>query len=264
MSVQNVAVGNQPVDWATTFNAGLARQPLTRQQSPASGPLAVGQGDRQSLAAAILSLVEEALSGRQVQSNSTQQQVSTMSAPQQSSQRNSVFPGLSYGAFSADRAVLLGPPNQEEAKKKYIGAYVPTTEAAGQLQLSGLANIFTQSWQEQVAQAATNNGGLGDVDTGYLAWSNNGFVRLKNSNLTDEQNRKIAEISLITGNAVENLPSRSTEPVTQENINRWVDTFIERHDTAMSEFLNNPANGYSVKDGSKRYGNRSVPLHDKQ
>ncbi len=158
-----------------------------------------------------------------------------------------------YGSLSAEEATLLGAPNEEYAKKEYIKAYVPTAEVAGQLKEGGVANVFNPEWQQQVADAVERNGGLGNAEDGYLAWTKMGFVRYKNENLTDEQNRRMAEITLQTGFHMEDTPGRSEESVTKENVDNWVNTFIERHDKELADFMANPEDGYSVQDGSKRH-----------
>jgi hypothetical protein len=207
---------------------------------------------------AILAKLSQAI---QAQSQSLQGQ-STGSAtantmgtqPANESQIPAGLDGLKYESLPETETTLLGPPDEKYANMKQIRAYVPTPVEAGQLHGAGIANVFSPQWQEQIRAAAERNGGLGNAQDGYLAWSKNGFVRLKNDNLTPEQNRRIAEMTLQTGTHLENTPARSEKSVaSDEGVNNWVNTFISRHDKELTDFLANPKDGYDVSDGRKKY-----------
>ena len=144
----------------------------------------------------------------------------------------------------------LIPAQSEQA---YILSAVPTPPIAGELFESGLANFFNPLWQSEVASAIAKNGGLGTAEDGFLAWSRIGFVRFYNENLSPEQNRRLAEASLEFGFQIERMPSRSDKPVSDPNIDRWVNEFIEKYQTQRSEFLAQPERGMSVRDGRKRF-----------
>lgn len=163
------------------------------------------------------------------------------------------IPNLAYGSGKAGEVELLGPPSEEYGQKKYIAGYIPTSAKAGELKVAGIANMFSPDWLAEVQDAAKRNGGLGSDEEGYLAWSNVGFVRLKNENLTPEQNKKIAEMSLVTGTPIENTPAHTQDSHSEPKVNDWVNTFISRHDNELAAFIQNPADGYSVSDGRKKY-----------
>src|SRR5690606_8541922 len=76
----------------------------------------------------------------------------------------------------------------------------------------------------------------------------------RNPNLTPEQNRELAAISLELGMPIEKLPSRTSEsPETNPKLNEWVDGFIAKHHAELEKFLADPSQGYKVKDGKRRY-----------
>jgi len=173
---------------------------------------------------------------------------SAPSAPQSSSPFGLEVFG--YGSLSPEQAQLL---YQESDGKDYIAAYVPTPGEAKELVDAKIANVFNPAWQQQIAMAVERNGGLGNEVDGFLAFAQDGFVRLKNNNLSVEQNRVLAAISLQTGIHIEKLPARSTESISDPEINRWVDTFIQRYQTGMEQFLANPSAGFHIKDGRRNY-----------
>ncbi|MBL7661349.1 hypothetical protein JNK13_01220 [bacterium] len=151
-------------------------------------------------------------------------------------------------------AGLLGAPNAKEAEKVYIKAYVPTPPIAGELRQAGVANIFTPAWREQIEAARKLNGGMGNATDGYLAFSKNGFMRLKNDHLTDEQNRKLAEFTLLTGTPVENTPARALNEMDRKaTMQEWASEFLGKHEAAMTGFMTDPAAGYKIKDGRNLY-----------
>ncbi len=159
--------------------------------------------------------------------------------------------GLSYGSKSvSEMSFSTAKPIENE----YNAGFVPTPEIAGKLSEAGIANMMSPEWGEQVAVAAERNGGLGDSENGFLAWSKDGFIRLRNPKLSPEQNRKLAAISLQTGISVDKLPARAAEAsFEKDNVNKWVETFIGRHEKELSDFLKNPQDGYSVSDGRRKY-----------
>lgn len=157
------------------------------------------------------------------------------------------FENLQYTSAPASSPQIMPAP----ADKPYIVGGIGTGPEAGQIKKFGLANVFTTEWRALVEDAAARNGGLGNADEGFLAWSDLGFVRLKNTNLSAEQNRKLAEISLLTGNSIDKLPSSVDE--SGEKITAWADKIIGRFDEAFTGFLANPADGFKVKDGHRRY-----------
>jgi hypothetical protein len=163
------------------------------------------------------------------------------------------IPGMAYGSGKAGEVELLTAPDEEYAQKKFIAGYIPTSAKAGELKAAGVANMFSPDWLAEVQDAVKRNGGLGSDEEGYLAWSNVGFVRLKNENLTPEQNKKLAEMSLVTGTPIENTPAQTQDSSSAQNVNDWVNTFISRHDNELAAFIQNPADGYSVSDGRKKY-----------
>ncbi len=142
----------------------------------------------------------------------------------------------------------------ENITQEYIAAYVPTPKSAGEIAAAGVANFLSPAWQQEVSAATERNGGLGDSENGFLAWSSLGFVRLRNPLLTPEQNRKLAEISLALGIEVSKLPARSDQSsVANENIDRWVNDFIAEYEQELAQFLENPSDRIRIKDGRRYY-----------
>ena len=140
------------------------------------------------------------------------------------------------------------------SNKSYISASLGTVPEAGQMFQAGVANMGNPAWRELVADAVSRNGGLGTSELGYLAFSkDNGFVRYSNSTFSPEQNRRLAAISLQLGFAIEDLPSRCTDGAPTQKLNDWVESFLSKHEEAFVAFLNNPAQGYQVKDGRRLY-----------
>ncbi len=139
-----------------------------------------------------------------------------------------------------------------------IAAYIPTPAEAGKLADGGLGNAFNGAWQKQVSDAAKRNGGLGNAEDGYLAWSKKGFVRFRNPGMTPEQNRRLAEISLTMGAPVDKMPSRWT---LQNGERTWekkghddgINKFIGSYDKQLPEFLNGTKKGITLKDSRRRF-----------
>ncbi|MCC6933993.1 MAG: hypothetical protein IT292_12215 [Deltaproteobacteria bacterium] len=158
---------------------------------------------------------------------------------------------FSYGSNNENNPNLIVPPATD---LPYIKAAIGTPPLAGELYMSRTANLFNEAWQGEVASAIEKNGGLGTAEDGYLSFSKIGFVRLKNENLSAEQNRQLAAISLQLGIPIEDLPSRCPDnAATNPDINTWVNEFLDEHNSKFSAFLQNPAAGYSLKDGRHLY-----------
>jgi len=188
----------------------------------------------------------------------TLSELSSLAKVQQKTSRESNFSSnirvgldrFDYGSTPPGEAELL----YEGIEEDYLVAAVPTPKEAGELVEGGLANVFTAPWQEQLDAAVRRNGGLGNVEDGFLAFSKIGFVRLRNENLTVEQNSKLAAISLQLGTAIENMPARADESIVENpDINRWVNEFIHRFDNEFDAFLQDPANDVQVIDGRRRF-----------
>jgi len=166
--------------------------------------------------------------------------------------------GFEMLTYTPERAPGAGdvPLLRSDQQPAYVNGAVGTPPEAGQLAEGGAANFLNPAWVEQVELAARRNGGLGNAEDGYLAFSReHGFVRLKNTGLSPEQNRRLAEISLQTGWPVEKLPSRTGDSaIADPKVGRWVDDFIGRFDQELVDFKADPVkNGISVKDGRRRF-----------
>lgn len=146
---------------------------------------------------------------------------------------------------------------QSQSKNPYIRQAIPTDPAAAQLKAGGQANLFNQNWQALVADAAAKNGGFGNAQDGFLGYSESGFVRHYNPNLSEQQNKRLAEISLESGFTLEQLPARSK--TSGDNVAQWVDKFIQDYDTQMASFAQDPSKGVSVKDGRRRFEMKADP-----
>jgi hypothetical protein len=160
------------------------------------------------------------------------------------------FENSTYNSTPINEAPLLF-----NSEKEYIVASLGTPPEVAQLHQAGIANVLNPEWQAFVQDAITRNGGLGNSEDGFLAFSEDyGFVRLRNPNLTPEQNRELAAMSLELGMPVEKLPSRTSESsATDPKTNNWVDGFIAKHHEQLEKFLADPSQGYKVKDGKRRY-----------
>lgn len=157
------------------------------------------------------------------------------------------FPNLDY---TSDPTAPLVPNNEDTPA--YVRGGIGTPPEVGQLAEAGGANFLNPTWQAMVADHAARNGGLGNEQDGFLAFSQQGFVRFYNDNLTPEQNRRLAEISLQTGWPIEKMPSRADDG--GEEIHEWADEFIGRFDREFAAFQADPMNHkMSVKDGRKRF-----------
>ncbi|MFZ4576004.1 MAG: hypothetical protein ACOYN0_16565 [Phycisphaerales bacterium] len=156
------------------------------------------------------------------------------------------FPSLPYGSNPA--AALVPTPAERPEFKGGIG----TPPEVGQMANAGVGNMLNPAWQEAVANAAAANGGLGNAQDGYLAFSAEfGFVRLNNPNLTPEQNRRLAEISLSTGWPIEKTPANAEEAGAKAQ--ESAEKFITKYDSEFADFAKDPSNGISVKEGKTRF-----------
>lgn len=159
--------------------------------------------------------------------------------------------GFAQHAYTSDAtAPLITEPND----KHYIVGAVGTPPRVGELAQGGVGHFLNPEWQKEVGDAVTRNGGLGNSKDGFLAFSSSmGFVRLRHTGLTPEQNRRLAEISLATGWPIERLPCRNGEPgaINDEKMQKWVDGFIADFDQQMTRFLQDPKQEIKIKDGSR-------------
>lgn len=163
-----------------------------------------------------------------------------------------LLPQIPYGSVSINHPNIL-PPLSDEV---YIPARIPTSERALMLSQAQGANVFSPEWNAEVQNAAQLNGGLGNSEEGFLAWSqSNGFIRLRNPNLTPEQNRKIAEMSLTGGMPVEEMPSKTWHKSFEDpGTDRWVNNFLGSYEKELHGFLSDPTgDAFEVKDGKHRF-----------
>ncbi len=143
-----------------------------------------------------------------------------------------------------------------DGDKHYIKATIGTPPEAAEMREAGVANVFYEGWQQQIQKAAEDNGGLGNAEDGFLAWTKVGFVRMYNESLTAEQNQKLATFSLQTGTPLEVTPARLDEGRTvfnQPELNRWVSEFIEQADTKFAAFIEDPTQKMEIRDGRRRF-----------
>lgn len=165
------------------------------------------------------------------------------------------FGELAYGSTEVNLAASRGDVILDGIRHEYVAAIIPTPPVAMEMDQAGIANTLNPEWQAMVAEAARRNGGLGDSEDGFLAFSSeHGFVRLRNPGLTPEQNRRLAEMSLTMGVSVDVLPSRTAESSTSTpHVNHWVNEIIGRFDTEVADFMVDPQrNGISVSDGRRK------------
>lgn len=165
-------------------------------------------------------------------------------------QESSLPIGLERFPYGSGTGPLLPPP----ADAPHILGGIGTPPAAAQLSEMGAANAFSPEWQSLLQYAVGANGGLGDAENGYLAFSReHGFVRFKHPGFTPEQNRRIAAMSLQMGWPIERLPGRNLDDdvFAEPKVNEWVDGFIAKFDDALRTFMANPSEKLVVKDGSR-------------
>ncbi|MGI6680514.1 MAG: hypothetical protein ACOX3T_03375 [Bdellovibrionota bacterium] len=172
---------------------------------------------------------------------------------------NHVIPAFSgYPYTSARNAPLISGETLVNPRNYILGAIIidpKVNELAGELFKANANNFSVNEWRAVVEQAILSNGGLGNSEDGFLAWSKDGhFVRLRNTNITPEQNQKLASMSLEFGWPVEDLPSNMEEniiedPVKQEELNNKILDF----ETKIANFRQDPQNDFTVKYGKQRF-----------
>ncbi|MDD2943450.1 MAG: hypothetical protein PHC51_10865 [bacterium] len=163
-----------------------------------------------------------------------------------------LIPGLKYSELPGAGSGQSCCTADSNVASTQSGNKISNDTAARDLVESGHGNIFSQAWKDEIAQAASGPRGLGNASDGYLAWSEEGFTYFNNPNLTVEQNKKLAEVSLVTGVAIEKTPARSEQSSAIPEINKWVNDFIQGHEKAIRRFIDNPLEGYVVRDGQKK------------
>lgn len=162
------------------------------------------------------------------------------------------FEGLAYTSVPKGQIALI----ESDEQPHYVAGAVGTPPEVGELDDAGAANFLNPAWQEQVRIAVERNGGLGNAQDGYLAFSKmHGFVRLKHVGLSAEQNRRFAAMSLQTGWSVETLPTRTGDNGFEKpETFAWADEFLGRYDAEMADFIQDPMkNGIAVSSGKRKY-----------
>lgn len=159
--------------------------------------------------------------------------------------------GFAYGSKPAAEAGL----STAGVKSDFIVGTLNSPPEVQKLAEGGIGNVFNPEWQKVLAAAVEQNGGLGNSQDGFLAYSqDHGFVRLLNPRMTPEQNRRLAEMSLTMSAPIEKIPSRIQDSALKDpEVSKWADEFIGRYDKAMTDFLANPKEGVQIKDGRTRY-----------
>lgn len=135
----------------------------------------------------------------------------------------------------------------------FIAETIPTPMPAGELERIAANTFSAQPWREQIAQAAVRNAGFGDSNRGFLAWSRLGFVNLRNTNLTSEQNMRLARLSLQLGLPVEKLPS-GTDRAFAEGQQRWIEEFLNTAERQVTEFQSGVRDSIDLREGKLRFG----------
>lgn len=158
-----------------------------------------------------------------------------------------VFP---YGSRPISETPLITEGNERQA---IVGAH-GTPELAKQLAEGGVANFANPEWMKLIAHAVEQNGGLGNSEDGFLAYSKEmGFVRLRHPGFSPEQNRRLAALSLQTGWPIERLPCRQDgdNTLTDPKAQQWVEEFLGKCESGLAAFVANPKEGLEIKDGSR-------------
>lgn len=172
---------------------------------------------------------------------------------------NKVIPSFSgYTYTSSQDAALISGDSLINPKSYITSAIVIDSQVnalAGELFKSHVANFSVNEWRAVVEQAILANGGLGNNEDGFLAWSKDGhFVRLRNTNLTPEQNQKLASMSLEFGWAVEDLPSSKSENILgDESKIQELDARIAHYEERIEAFRQDPNQDFTLKYGKHRY-----------
>ena len=159
--------------------------------------------------------------------------------------------GLAYGSTPVNSA----PVSHEGVTHDWNAGWIGTPQDVFDMDEGGIGNMMNPEWRAAVAKATELNGGLGNSEDGFLAWSRQyGFHRLRNPRFSPEQNRRMAEMSLTLGVPAETIPSRTEDSALLDpGIDKWVNEIIGRYDKEMADFVADPTNGISVNDGRKRY-----------
>lgn len=159
--------------------------------------------------------------------------------------------GLEAFAYGSGDVPLIVSDEQPA----YVNGAVGTPPEVAQIAKAGVANFTSGPWLEQVAAAVERNGGLGDSENGFLAFSkNHGFVRLRNTGLSPEQNRQLAAMSLQMGWPVEDLPSRTGDNgLADPKVSQWAGEFIGDYAQQFQRFMADPRGSpIKLRSGSKR------------
>lgn len=160
--------------------------------------------------------------------------------------------GLEAFAYGSGDVPLI----RSDAQPAYVNGAVGTPPEVAQIAQAGQANFTSQAWLQQVAGAVQANGGLGDSENGFLAFSkDHGFVRLRNSGLSPEQNRQLAAMSLQMGWPVEDLPSRTSDNgLADPKVAQWADEFVGQYAEQFQRFAADPLNSpIKLRSGKRRY-----------
>jgi hypothetical protein len=156
---------------------------------------------------------------------------------------------FAYGTGDVPLVQLEDPPEN-------IAGAVGTPPEVAEIAKAGAANFTSPEWMQLVAKAVAANGGLGDSEYGFLAYSENyGFVRLRDLGLTPEQNRQMAAMSLQMGWSIEDLPTRRSENgLVDPKANAKIVAFVDEYAQAFQAWVQDPkANAIKLKDGKRRY-----------
>lgn len=172
---------------------------------------------------------------------------------------NAIIPSFQgYQYTSNPEAALIAGSELINPKDYVLGAIIidpQVNDIAGQLFKAHAANFSVNEWRAVVEQAILANGGLGNSEDGFLAWSKDGhFVRLRNTNLTPEQNQKLASMSLEFGWAVEDLPSSKSESIIGDDQKiADLDSRIANYEEKINAFRQDPNQDFTLKYGKHRY-----------
>ncbi len=165
------------------------------------------------------------------------------------------FGGLAYGSTPFNEGLAQGSFRKNDTSHYCIAHIINTPPIVSEIDRAGIANTLNPEWQAAVMEAATLNGGLGNSQDGFLAYSaESGFVRLRNPGLTPEQNRRLAEMSLTMGVSIDVLPSWTENIAYQDHdTNKSVTDVISRFDNELAQFKADPkANGMCVSNGRRK------------
>ena len=141
--------------------------------------------------------------------------------------------------------------NLKPSTPHYLMSNIPTPMLAEDLRRMGGNNVFNQEWQKLVAEMVEKAGGAGDAEKGYVAWSKHGgFIHFKNQTIPDELNKKYAEISLLSGVAIEDLKINNQY---SEKHYAGKAEFADKFMTSFQNFVQNPQAGFAVDGGGVMY-----------